>query len=52
MRPPERKSPGGNRGSDLHFGGVDRNHSYREMPKGARKAACALRPEAGRRWHP
>lgn len=52
MRHRERKRPAHGRASIWAVAAPDRHHLYREMPKGSRKAACALRPEAGRRWHP
>lgn len=52
MRGLERKCPALGGASIWAVAAPNRNHPYREMPKGARKAGCTLRPEAGRRWHP
>lgn len=50
--PNERGRAGGRGLNNPRFAALDRNAHYIIVPKGARKAACAMRPEAGRRWHP
>lgn len=53
MRYRERSRPAGSgRGADQSCEAKDQGRFYIIPSGGARKVACQMRPEAGRRWHP